>query len=114
MIYGAGHDAFAFSNGAWACHNEISSTRRKETHCDFCSKLLPDWKPVLTPAVGVAAPAVMNVNFGGKTYSFEVEHGDEGYKLFTGAIRKAFSLPGDSELNITFTCDDPISGGPSL
>lgn len=113
MLHATRGDACPFSLRTWACHNDISSTPRKETHCDFCSKLLPDWKPVLTPAVGVAAPAVMNVNFGGKTYSFEVEPGDEGYKLFTGAIRKAFSLPGDSELNITFTCDDPISGGAS-
>jgi hypothetical protein len=54
----------------------------------------------------------MNVNFDAKTYSFEVEPGPDGYKLFTGAIRKAFSLPGDSDLNITFTCDDPVSGAP--
>jgi hypothetical protein len=49
----------------------------------------------------------MNVNFDGKTYSFEVEPGPDGYRKFTQAIRMAFQLPGDSELNITFTCDEP-------
>lgn len=34
----------------------------------------------------------------------------DGYALFTKAIRKAFRLPDDSELNITFTCDEPSSG----
>ena len=53
----------------------------------------------------------MNVNFDGKTYSFEVLPGESGYRLFTEAIRKAFRLPDDSELNITFTCDEPSSGG---
>lgn len=55
----------------------------------------------------------MNVNFDGRTYSFEVKPGIDGYKQFTEAIRRAFSLPDDSELNITFTCDEPSSGtGP--
>ncbi|GLC67650.1 hypothetical protein PLESTF_000586700 [Pleodorina starrii] len=54
--------------------------------------------------------AVMNVNFGGRTYSFEVQPGPDGYRRFTAAIREAFSLPEDSELNITFTCDEPNSG----
>ena len=51
----------------------------------------------------------MNVNFDGRTYSFEVKPGPDGYKLFTEAIRRAFSLPDDSELNITFTCDEPTT-----
>jgi len=49
----------------------------------------------------------MNVNFDGRTYSFEVKPGPDGYKDFTHAIRRAFNLPEDSELNITFTCDEP-------
>ena len=49
----------------------------------------------------------MNVNFDGRTYSFEVKPGPEGYRDFTQAIRRAFNLPEDSELNITFTCDEP-------
>lgn len=52
----------------------------------------------------------MNVNFDGRTYSFEVKPGIDGYRSFTEAIRKAFSLPDDSELNITFTCDEPSTG----
>lgn len=52
----------------------------------------------------------MNVNFDGQTYSFEVKPGSAGYKQFTQAIREAFSLPEDSELNITFTCDEPSQG----
>lgn len=31
----------------------------------------------------------MNVNFDGRTYSFEVKPGPEGYKQFTEAIRQA-------------------------
>lgn len=36
--------------------------------------------------------------------------GADGYRQFTEAIRRAFHLPDDSELNITFTCDEPSSG----
>ena len=53
---------------------------------------------------------MMNVNFDGQTYSFEVKPGPDGYKKFTDAIRRAFTLPDDSELNITFTCDEPGVG----
>ncbi|GIL83870.1 hypothetical protein Vretimale_10882 [Volvox reticuliferus] len=86
-----------------------SAGSRQETHCDFCQARLPEWKTALTPSCGCEAPAVMNVNFGGRTYSFEVQPGPEGYRRFTAAIREAFSLPEDSELNITFTCDEPNS-----
>ena len=51
----------------------------------------------------------MNVSFEGKTYSFEVKPGSNGYLQFTEAIRQAFQLPIDSELNITFTCDEPCN-----
>jgi hypothetical protein len=67
----------------------------------------------LTPTCGANAPAVMNVNFDGRTYSFEVKPGLKGYQEFTEAIRRAFSLPDDSELNITFTCDEPSTGWPA-
>ena len=66
---------------------------------------------MLTPQCGANAPAVMNVNFDGRTYSFEVKPGPDGYRQFTEAIRRAFSLPDDSELNITFTCDEPSTTG---
>lgn len=84
-----------------------SAGTKRERFCEFCSSQLPDWKSVLTPKCGANAPAVMNVNFDGRTYSFEVKPGPEGYRLFTEAIRRAFNLPEDSELNITFTCDEP-------
>lgn len=87
---------------------------RKETNCEFCDGMLPDWKKALTPTCGADAPAVMNVNFDGRTYSFEVKPGAEGYRRFTEAIRRAFALPEDSELNITFTCDEPTSGELTL
>jgi len=45
--------------------------------CDFCGCDLPDWKSSLTPETGAQAPAIMNVNFGGTTYSFEVKPGPE-------------------------------------
>ena len=85
----------------------VLARRRKETHCEFCDSALPDWKQTLTPTCGASAPAVMNVNFDGRTYSFEVKPGPNGYRQFTEAIRRAFNLPEDSELNITFTCDEP-------
>lgn len=49
--------------------------RRREKFCDFCKCELPDWKSVLTPTLGSTAPAVMNVNFDNKTYSFHVAPG---------------------------------------
>ena len=132
----------------------LNRAGRKETHCEFCDSLLPDWKRALTPVTGANAPAVMNVNFDGRTYSFEVKPGPgeegglcvggggalcvgvrscppalpptsytrppsppsyshthaDGYRQFSEAIRRAFSLPEDSELNITFTCDEPSAG----
>ncbi|KAL4451767.1 hypothetical protein ABPG75_007429 [Micractinium tetrahymenae] len=91
-----------------------SAGSRKETHCEFCDARLPDWKRTLTPQCGANAPAVMNVNFDGRTYSFEVKPGPDGYRQFTEAIRRAFSLPDDSELNITFTCDEPTTDNGSL
>jgi hypothetical protein len=48
---------------------------RREKFCDFCNCELPDWKNVLTPTLGNTAPAVMNVNFDNKTYSFHVAPG---------------------------------------
>lgn len=90
-----------------------SAGSRREVACEFCDHQLPDWKLTLTPLCGAAAPAVMNVNFDGRTYSFEVHPGPQGYQQFTGAIRRAFSLPGDSELNITFTCDEPTAIDPA-
>ncbi|GBF92301.1 hypothetical protein Rsub_05384 [Raphidocelis subcapitata] len=88
-----------------------SAGTRRETHCDFCREALPEWKDVLTPnSDTTSAPAVMNVNFDNKTYSFTVAPGSDGYRQFTQAIRRAFHLPDDSELNITFTCDEPSSG----
>lgn len=47
----------------------------------------------------------MQVNFDGRTYSFEVKPGRDGYERFTAAIRRAFTLPEDSELRISYTCD---------
>lgn len=91
-----------------------SAGSRKETHCEFCDLRLPDWKGTLTPQCGANAPAVMNVNFDGRTYSFEVKPGPDGYRQFTEAIRRAFNLPDDSELNITFTCDEPSTDNGSL
>ncbi|GFH23270.1 zygote specific ZYS1 isoform B, partial [Haematococcus lacustris] len=89
----------------------------RETQCQFCGEQLPDWRAPLTPPTGATGPAIMNVNHNGLTYSFHVEPGkevssgqesaDRGYRKFTHDIRRAFNLPMDAELNITFTCDEP-------
>lgn len=91
-----------------------SAGTRREFQCDFCDSQLPDWRQALSFNGNVNAPAVMNVNFEGKTYSFEVKPGPAGYLQFTEAIRHAFQLPIDSELNITFTCDEPCIENGSL
>ncbi|GAX76000.1 hypothetical protein CEUSTIGMA_g3443.t1 [Chlamydomonas eustigma] len=83
---------------------------RREKQCEFCGEELPSWQDAMMPPSGCSAPAIMNVNFNNAVHSFEVHPGPEGYVAFTSAIRHAFSLPSDSDLNITFTCDDPISG----
>jgi hypothetical protein len=44
----------------------------------------------------------------------QVKPGPDGYRQFTEAIRRAFTLPDDSELNITFTCDEPTTGGRAV
>lgn len=56
---------------------------REERCCRFCQAALPDWKRVLTPSCGSNAPAYMNVNFNGETFSFEVKPGSDGYSEFT-------------------------------
>jgi len=90
-----------------------SAGTERESRCEFCRSLLPNWREVLTPTgVSGVAPAVMSVNFGGRTFSFEVRPGRSGYETFTESIRRAFALPEDSDLNITFTCDEPSSGSP--
>lgn len=75
--------------------------------------MLPDWKQVLTVAGPTAAraPAVMTVSFNGRTFFFHVEPGEEGYRKFTADVKAAFTLPDDCDLNITFTCDEPATGG---
>ena len=65
----------------------------------------------MTPSTGSCAPAIMNVSFGEVAYSFEVKQGPGGYEEFADRVRYAFSLPSDSELNITFTCDEPCEPG---
>eukprot|EP00210_Caulerpa_lentillifera_P000818 g792.t1 len=92
-----------------------SAGTKRESQCDFCNELLPDWRQVLSIDLAeFDAPAIMNVNFEGQTYSFEVTSGTSGYAQFTEAIRRAFQLPSDSELNITFTCDEPTTEAGSL
>ncbi|KAK2079885.1 hypothetical protein QBZ16_002280 [Prototheca wickerhamii] len=91
-----------------------SAGTRRETRCEFCDGSLPNWKEELTPITQLEAPAIMNVNFDGLSYSFEVQPGPEGYVAFTKAIRAAFNLPGDADLNITFTCDEPTSENGGL
>lgn len=87
----------------------VTECCRREYACDFCNSTLPDWRDALALHSTINAPAIMNVNFEGKTYSFEVKPGTSGYAQFTEAIRHAFQLPIDSELNITFTCDEPCN-----
>ncbi len=67
--------------------DELLLLCRREKFCDFCSSELPDWKNVLTPTPGATAPAVMNVNFDKKTYSFQVAPGADGYRQFTEASK---------------------------
>ena len=53
----------------------------------------------------------MNVTFDGLAYSFNVRPGPDGYKDFADQVRVAFNLPDNSDLNITFTCDEPCRPG---
>lgn len=83
----------------------------RERLCQFCQATLPDWRPALTPLpLSSSSPAVMSVNFNGRAFSFAVRPGPSGYEDFTLAIRRAFNLPSESDLNITFTCDEPFTG----
>ena len=38
----------------------------------------------------------------------------QGYNQFAEAIRSSFNLPADSELSITFSCDEPSTGAGLL
>ena len=88
-----------------------SAGTAREHCCDFCHGPLPDWRAPLTPAdLTCSAPAVMAVNFGGQALSLTVQSGRGGYEAFTDAIRAAFALPEDSDLSISFSCDDPLTG----
>eukprot|EP00873_Tetraselmis_striata_P008571 jgi/Tetstr1/428835/TSEL_018822.t1 len=85
-----------------------SAGTRRETHCEFCSQELPDWRGCFPTPEKVTEPAIMNVTFNGLTYGFPVKPGKDGYAAFTRAIQAKFSLPSDAKLNITFTCDEPV------
>lgn len=76
----------------------------------FCQGRLPDWRPALTPASGADAPAIFNVNLNDEIVSFEVRSGSAGYGHFLAAVRQAFVLSADDELEITFSVDEPSSG----
>lgn len=92
-----------------------SAGTRREQLCDFCDGRLPDWKQVLTAPCGPAEPAppaVMTVTFNNRIFYFNVQPGDHGYKKFTADIKHAFGLPEDCDLNITFTCDEPVAEEP--
>ncbi|KAK9811096.1 hypothetical protein WJX73_002158 [Symbiochloris irregularis] len=91
-----------------------SAGTRRETHCEFCDNELPEWRERMTPSTGATAPAVMNVSFGSVAYSFEVQPGPSGYQEFSERVRAAFGLPDDSDLNITFTCDEPCEPANQL
>lgn len=93
-----------------------SAGTRKETHCEFCDMELPAWKESLQ--INLAAPPstrpVMKISLHGATKCFEVEPGPEGYKRFVEAIRQAYGLPTDSQLSITFTCEEPLEPSSKL
>lgn len=85
-----------------------SAGTRKETHCEFCDSELPSWKETLRLNYNFPVRPVMNVSFHGVSMCFEVQPGPEGYKKFVDEIVRAYSLPEGSEMNITFTCDEPM------
>eukprot|EP00951_Prasinocladus_malaysianus_P012040 scaffold89465_cov47-Prasinocladus_malaysianus.AAC.1 len=91
-----------------------SAGTRKETHCEFCDSNLPDWKQTFRPPSDVNVAAIMNVTFNGITHGFEVVPGEEGYQKFTADIHRVFNLPAGSDLNITFTCDEPTDASSQL
>ncbi len=61
-------------------------------------------------AVSSCAPPALPPRLVRRRLLPQVKPGPEGYRQFTEAIRRAFNLPDDSELNITFTCDEPSTG----
>ena len=101
-----------------ACPRDGCAKRRRRCQRAFgraslrcCAACVARRPPTWRFRVFETAPKPTQVNFNGRTYSFEVKPGPAGYREFTEAIRRAFNLPQDSELNITFTCDEPTAGG---
>ena len=64
------HHVHNHVHGYYLRWRSLSSSwlRREEIACRFCSSVLPDWKPVLTPPLDDAAAAcpTMSVTFNGQ------------------------------------------------
>lgn len=86
----------------------------EECTCRFCSRTLPDWKAILTPAnVSPSDTATMAVVLNGVEHRIVVEAGEAGRRAFERQIRDIYGLNSADEIEFTFDCVDPspLTGG---
>ncbi|CAL5223859.1 g6446 [Coccomyxa viridis] len=95
----------------WQLH---SAGSREEVACRFCSAVLPDWKPVLTPPLEDAAAAcpTMSVTFNGQVHHVRVKGGPNGYADFVKDIQSIFGITTEHDMQLAFDCADPMTGLP--
>lgn len=87
-----------------------SAGTRRETHCEFCNELLPDWKSVFTPRGPIPdIPATMTVSVDGIKQAFVVTPGPDGLRQFQTALKAAYLVPEECQLEVAFVCRDPIT-----
>ncbi|MEW5297457.1 MAG: hypothetical protein WDW36_000663 [Sanguina aurantia] len=87
-----------------------SAGRREESTCRFCSTILPDWKPALTPHNVKPVSPVMAIKFEGRTYKLKVRPGQAGLEDFQQQVQKLLGFEITSEFEVMFECKAPQTG----
>lgn len=106
----------------------FNAGRAEEKRCRFCAQPLPDWRPHLLPpgsvpaappssptaagtSAAAAAPALMRINYGGRSYRLPVEPGPEGAAKFQLDVRALLGLDAGVVFDVVFHCRLPAPPG---
>jgi hypothetical protein len=88
----------------------VQAGRDEEKKCRFCEQLLPDWRPVLTPAHLNPASPIVSIHYGGRCYRLRVKPGTSGYMQFRSQLQNITGTAPMDTMQITFQCKSPDTG----
>ncbi|KAI8462876.1 MAG: hypothetical protein J3K34DRAFT_164013 [Monoraphidium minutum] len=86
-----------------------SAGKAEETRCRFCDRVLPDWRPALTPLELQPKPSVMSVRYRGVTHRIQYTPGPDGLESFLHTLQ-AIGIKVASASQVTFLCRSPDTG----